>query len=216
MKKVALILALMASLGLAGCGGGLKSMRPVAPAQMNETLKPGEAAIVFFRPAMFQGSAANPGIIEAGENEKLSFVAVMPNGTKYFHRTTPGRHSYFWSSFGGLASYILEANLEAGKIYYVFVFGKNSFTPVTDTSDESFRKDLASCRWVENTPEGQIWFNNNHTDLQNKYYMVRVLQADKTPKANAFVMLGGIPVSDGSYGIDLIIKKEYGTKTPVR
>lgn len=206
MRKILFLFVVIVSIGMTGCGS--RHMQPIAPEQMNETVNPDKAAIVFFRPSRFRGGGLNPGIIEVDENEKLSFVAIISNGTKYLHRTTPGRHWYFWSSgsvLGGLASYILEANLEAGKIYYVDAFFDPSFAPVTDTSDESFRKKLASCRWVENTPAGQIWFNNNLLSLQNKYTLARIRQADETPK-----------VKVGSSEFDMIIKPEYGTNTPVQ
>ncbi|MCC8194797.1 MAG: DUF2846 domain-containing protein, partial [Deltaproteobacteria bacterium] len=182
--------------GTTGCGG-TKHMKPVDPAGMSamyDSINPNEAAIVFFRPWGFMGSALNPGIVEVDESGNLKFVAIMPNGTRYIHRTTPGKHTYFWSSVslhGGLVSCILVADMEAGKTYYTAAFGSKDFTPVTDTSDETFVKNLNSCSWIENTPDGQIWFNGNLPSLQNKYTQA---------------------IGKGA----MLIKPEYGTITSVR
>lgn len=193
---VLLTLMIVTATGITGCGG-TKHMKPVDPAGMNAMyapVNPDETVIVFFRPWGFMGSALNPGLVETDESGNLSFVAIMPNGTKYLHRTTPGKHTYFWSSaslHGGLVSCILETDMEAGKTYYTTAFGSNDFTPVTDTSNDEFIKNLNSCRWIENTPDGKIWFNNNISSLQNKYTQAR------------------------GKGI-ILIKPEYGTTTPVR
>jgi hypothetical protein len=226
MRKI-VFLILVASLGLAGCGKTF--MRPLAPTQLNEAANPNEAVIVFFRPAKFQGSALTPVLVEVDGKENLSLVAMMPNGKKYLHRTTAGKHSYFWSTpslFGGVYSYMLEANLKAGKTYYVYV--KGSFTPVTDPADEKFRKDLASTSWVANTPEGQIWFKANLDSLKGKYTLIRTIQGGDTPKvidgfspvisglAGEVGMGKTITPKAGSNEIDMKIKPEYGTSTPVR
>ena len=202
MRRLILILAAMACLGMTGCGG-TKHMQPVDPAKVSatyDTVNSDEAAIVFFRHSVFssvgfQGALISPGLIEADENGKLSFVAIMSKDTKYLHRTTPGRHSYFWSSGslqGGMASYILQADLEAGKIYYIDTFvSSEGFIPVTDTSDGAFIKGLNSCRWVENTSDGQLWFNDNLPSLQNKYTQAQ---------------------GRGT----ILLKPEYGATTPVQ
>jgi len=216
MRKFVLFLMVIASMGMTGCAG-TKLMQPIDHAQVNETVNSDEAVIVFFRPPMFRGRALNPGLIEVGEKEKLSFVAIMSNGTKYIHRTTPGKHQYFWSTtsiLGPIVSYPLEANIEAGKIYYTGVFGDNPFTPVINVSDETFKKDFASCDWVQNTPDGQQWFDKNIKSLQDKYTQMRIAQGDETAKVKIVSYHKDGTKSESE--IDMIIKPEYGTNTPVR
>lgn len=196
MRRFVLILMAIACMGIMGCGG-TKHMQPVDPAGMSaiyDTVNPDEAVIVFFRPWSVAGQMYNPALVEADESGNLSFVAVMSNGTKYHHRTTPGKHQYFRSAQsigGGLVSCILAGDLEGGKTYYVHAFDGPELTPVMASSNDALIKDLNSCDWVEATPTAQNWFNDNLPSLKNKYTQAR------------------------GKGV-ILIKPEYGTATPVR
>ena len=192
MRRLILILATMACLGLTGCGS--KMMQPVSPNEMNDSVSSEETGIVFFRSTKILGRAISYPIIEAGEDDKLSFVAIIPAGTKYLHKTTPGKHRFFVGSIAGSRYEMLEADMEAGKTYYADVAPSMAyvyFTPVPDVTDKSFRKDLAGCDWVQNTPEGEQWFLNNLPSLQTKYGMAKTVDRK-------------------------IILPEYGAVTPVR
>jgi len=205
MRKQFLLLVIIASLGMIGCAG--RFVQPVDPAQMNEAVKSTEAVIVFVRSSKFVGGAISLPIIEASKDEKLNFVTILPGGTKYLYRTTPGRHLYFaingndWWAFPYRPDAMLEANLEAGKTYYAYLTPALLgfvFEAVPDTTKESLKKDLASCRWVQNAPKGQNWFKNNLPRLEKKY--APALTKDQTA------------APDGKN----VIKPAYGTNTPVR
>ncbi len=199
MRRLLLIFAAVLCLGMTGCAS--KLMQPVDPAAMNDTVQPDEAGIVFFRATTFGGAIQAP-IIEASEGGKLNFVAIVSAGKKYLHRTTPGKHLYV---VGGESSEMLEADMDAGKTYYVYVSPRMGwvkarfvFMPVPNASDEAFKKDLAWCDWVQNTPEGQAWFSDNLPSLQAKYADAQKEHNEAKPEDKK------------------VIKPEYGTLTPVR
>jgi hypothetical protein len=106
---------------------------------------------------------------------QLKFVGIVSAGMKVLHKTTPGKRFYMVS---GENAELLEAELAGGKTYYVYVsprlgFWRSRFVfvPVTDKelATDSFRNDLAWCKWHENKPEGNEWFVANLPSLQAKY-----------------------------------------------
>ena len=202
MRKFFILLMVIASMGMTACSSSL--MQPVRPADMNklnEPVKSNETVIVFFRSSFFGGAVQAP-IIEVSEDGKMSFVAIMSSGTKYLHRTTPGKHLYV---VGGESSELLEANMERGKTYYTYISPRLGFmkarfvfVPVPDTADKSFIKDLASCNWVLSTPGGEKWFQDNLKSLQSKATEALKEYQEAKPERRK------------------TIKPEYGTNTPVR
>jgi hypothetical protein len=91
------------------------------------------------------------------------------------YKTTPGEHTYV---VGGEDSNLLKAELDGGKVYYVKVephFGlwKARFTldPVTaqQTGSPEFKKEFGRCKWYENGPDTQKWFQDNIESLRLKY-----------------------------------------------
>jgi hypothetical protein len=206
MKKTLLsVLILAVVMGLTGCAGQSKLMEPVAA--INETVSPNEAGIVFLRYAAVGGLGTfeQIPIIEAGPDGKLSFVGILSPNTKLYHRTTPGRHIYFLGNYGlNITAPIMEANLEAGKIYYsaAFVISTYGLLPTGDFIPfnlneanrlKTLQSQLSTCRWVQNTPQGQDWFLANLPSLEEKY---NKYQKTKTENRE-------------------VIKPEYGTKTPI-
>ncbi|MDR2726065.1 MAG: hypothetical protein LBC90_08455 [Candidatus Adiutrix sp.] len=206
MRNLVLLLVIIASVGMAGCAGQSKLMQPVAT--INETVNPNEAGIVFLRYAAVGGfgTFSQIPIIEASPDGKLSFVGILSPNTKLYHRTTPGRHIYFLGNVGlnVITAPIMEANLEAGAIYYSSAFvienygllPSGEFIPFNlNEADglKTLKSQLSACRWVQNTPQGQDWFLANLPSLEEKYNKYQ-----KTKQENRKV-----------------IKPEYGTKTPI-
>lgn len=196
MRKLFLLLLGIAVMVMAGCASSL--MQRVDPGQMSEMVKSDEAAIVFFRPNL-AGGGIQSYVIEGNEDGNVNFVAVISSRTKYLHRTTPGRHLYFVGRVGGFGQ-MLEANLEAGKTYYAYIFLGllMGVIPVSDPSDEALKKYLASCNWVQNTPEGQDWFQTSLPSLQGAYTKALTAHQAAAPEAKALML------------------PEYGTDTPLR
>jgi hypothetical protein len=134
-----------------------------------------ESAIIFFRPSIFGGAIMAP-IAEYDDN-KLKFVGILSGNSKIFYKTTSGIHHFV---VGGESSELLEANLDAGKTYYVavrpsmgFAKARFKFYPIGDgaPSIESaeFKKEIEGCSWLANTPDSEKWFHDNMQDIQKKY-----------------------------------------------
>jgi len=174
MRNFVVLLIVMLLLGMTGCAKQSRHMRR-ASSTTDTAANSGESNIVFFRSVKFGGGIQSP-VIEADENGKLSYVAIVSARAKYLHRTTPGRHLFMLS---GESSDMLEAHMEAGKTYYVYITpglgifkARFYFKLVTDTSDEVFIRNFAKCRWVQNTSSGQIWFENNLQSLQKNMLLL--------------------------------------------
>ena len=181
MRKISIILLLVVvfAMGMIGCAKR-SPMQNLSSAEVSETANPDESIIVFFAPA--NQHRLHVPIVETDGNGNLSFVTILVSGTKHLHRTTPGKHLYFLSTVNG-RSEMLEANVEAGKIYYTYVsqhpnsrdsdpqrqyFNAFQFLPVPNITDEAFRKDLALCRWYQNTWAAKDWFERNRRDMQKR------------------------------------------------
>ncbi len=170
MRKLMMLLMAMACFGMTGCASHL--MQHIDSTAINTQISQEESAIVFFRATSIGGGVQAP-VIEVSEDGKISFVAIISAATKYLHRTTSGKHLYV---VGGESSEMLEADMEAGKTYYAYVSPRMGwwkarfvFVPVPDVTDETFKKDLAWCDWVQNTSAGDQWFLDNFPSLQKKY-----------------------------------------------
>jgi hypothetical protein len=171
MRKFLMIMAVAACLGLTGCAGS-KLMQPVDPAAMPSTLSQDESAIVFFRATHFGGAVQAP--VADVTDDKLEHVAVVSAKMKVLHKTAPGKHFYL---VGGESSELLEADLEGGKIYYVYISPRLGwwkarfvFVPVTkkDLETDRFKEDLAWCEWHTNAPEAEAWFRDNLPSMKAK------------------------------------------------
>lgn len=186
-KKALFVLCLLAVLGImSGCGRSSHMQESVPPATGGV---PGDkAAIVFYRP---HGDATQAPIAEYVDGD-VNYVAIVSAKTKFLHLTTPGKHVYV---VGGESSHLLEANLEGGKIYYVKVvakmgmwkgrFGFSATTPadmekveVEDVREalgvvrKSFvreKRNLSWCKWYENGPSAETWFQANKDSMLAKY-----------------------------------------------
>ena len=170
MRKVLLIVAATLCLGLTGCASHL--MKPADMAGISKPLADNESAIVFFRATNFGGAIQAP-VLEVRNDGTLQFIAIVSSGAKFLHKTEPGKHLYL---IDGEFGYFMEATLEGGKTYYTYVMPKMGwwrarfiFGPVANVQDETVQKDLAWCKWYENTPEGQQWFSEQKDRLEQRY-----------------------------------------------
>jgi hypothetical protein len=210
MRKLVLLLVAIASMGMIGCAGQSKLMKPMV--EVDQSLSSGEAAVVFSRYAFAGGFGTfeQVPVIEAGQDGKLHLVGILSPNTKIHHRTKPGRHLYFLGSFGSniVSLPMMEANMEAGRTYYAAVFVQSTYglLPSGEFTPYDFNKagdvqtltwKFNSCRWVENTPQGQDWLQSNLPSLQDKYDSFLKEFQKKKPEART------------------VIKPEYGTKTPI-
>ena len=165
MKKVFLLIVLSALVaGLAGCS--TRVMRQVPAAALDDSVGQDTSAIVFFlnKP---DGVVRVP-VIEVLQGDKYQLVSVMPNRSKYLHKTTPGKHMYL---IDGPLGFFLEADIEGGKIYYVSIaeIRPNQFKMYPVTKDELQPEVYGKTTWYENTKKSQDWFARNEARIERRY-----------------------------------------------
>ena len=168
MKSVKGVLLLLALLALTACSTKTSYMSPLI--EEPKMIQSDESAIVFMRPSVFGGAIQAP--IAEIKDDGLVFVAISSSGTRILHKTTPGKHLYL---VGGESAHLLEADLEAGMVYYVYVKAirglwkaRFQFNPVTDLTDKSFRKDYIKCKWYTENEKAEQWFQENYKSLEYK------------------------------------------------
>lgn len=215
MGKILLFFMTLACLSATGCGSR-NLMQPADPAAVNGPVSPEETTIVFYRgidtaitPRLFIPiigpliTIKVASIMEISIDGQLSHVAYLIPGNKYQHRTTPGKHLYVVE---GNPSKTLEADMEAGKTYYVGIdqiSGLNTrfeFELVADPVNDlptNFDSDNWYM-WTENTPRGTRWFSKNKSSLQAKSIDALKSHNEAKPEEKK------------------TIRPEYGIVTPIR
>ena len=126
MKKIwKLVLSICLLSMLGGCASSV-----MVPAPSPELKPPaaGMAQIVFMRDSFVAG-AIRCDLLQVNEGGKLQFIGVVANSTKIAYSTPPG-HKVFMSY--GTAADFMEANVVAGKTYFVILrpnWGTGGFAP---------------------------------------------------------------------------------------
>jgi hypothetical protein len=195
--RIHILFAILMALG--GCA--TEPQKPLFVEAANQTLAPpppDRAQIVFLEPINAIQGMIPVGLFEVnGENRTL--LAITGSRTKVALLFPPGRH-VIMANHSGMIAHYLEANVEAGKRYYVlmrFVYmngfqlrplrpgGPSDYT----VTNKSFPAWISETRFVENTPEGEALFEK---------YKDRVAKAqadgwktwlDKTPQERAELTL---------------------------
>jgi hypothetical protein len=126
-----------------------------------------KATIVFLRPTTV-GFGAD---FRVYEGERL--MGVVGSKTYVYYDMSPGKHTFAALSYGGNSVanvYYLEADLAAGKTYYVLMRPLYSFTsifvilnPLTPKDDEwkQVKTWLSECRRTELVEEAYVWEKKN-------------------------------------------------------
>jgi hypothetical protein len=160
--KIRSLPALAAAVVLAGCASGPPPAPLFADASVTLTPPPADKAqIIFLEPVNAIQGAFPVGVYEVNGTER-TLLAELASHTKSVQLVTPGHH-VFASNFGGGTAHILEADVAAGKRYYVllrFIYAQGlQLRPIrpTATSDYSVaNKDFAEwvsiTHYVEKTP----------------------------------------------------------------
>jgi len=147
---------------LAGCASG----PPPAPlfADANVTLAPppaDKAQIIFLDPINAIQGMFPTGLYEVNGTER-TLLAELASHTKSVQLVTPGHH-VFASNMGGGTAHIMEADVAAGKRYYVllrFIYAQGmQLRPIRPTGPSDYsvaNKDFAEwvsiTHYVEKTP----------------------------------------------------------------
>lgn len=207
IKKLLLPLAFSAVV-LTGCSS-FSHMQPASESaiQSYQTIAKDESVVVFFRPSAFRGGGLTPVLFEVTPEEEVRLVAFIPNSSCYLHRTTPGRHEYFWTTptmLGPVYSALLKADVKGAHYYYVRVFGEGALTPINNLKDEDFLEEFEECNWTTNIEASHEWVNSHMGSIQRRYEdsLGHTAKVIKTLRV-------------GKDKIEFKIKPEYGSKYPV-
>lgn len=169
-----IVLAMVASLSLFGCGKNRMAAAPEAPtptpAAAAVASPSGKAVVVFMastlhglpRPSVFDITAEPPVL-----------VGIVPPGTKVAYTTDPGVRRFM--VLGDLADF-MDATLLPGKTYYVRFSSqigswkpRFSLVPVVKTEpDEPLGRELASTSSITTTPASLDWAQHNMPSIQAK------------------------------------------------
>lgn len=160
-------------LTLSGCASPTppeKLFYAVAPATVLTAPPADMAQMVFLMPKDLFIDAQVAAVYDiSGPGRTL--LTMLPSKSKSVHLVTPGRHR-FMSNFGA-HSYVLDANVVAGKRYYVlmrFIYGMGfQLRPIRTTSASDFsttNPDFAT--WVSSTRFVQVTPLANEMDIKHK------------------------------------------------
>jgi len=152
---IRMLFAAAAALAIAGCASG-PPPAPLLVDAKNQTLAPppaDKAQIVFLEPINAIQGMFPVGVYEVHGSER-TLLAQLASHTKSVQLVTPGHH-VFASNPGGVA-HIMEADVAAGKRYYVlmrFIYAQGmQLRPIRPTGPSDFsvaNKDFAE--WVSIT-----------------------------------------------------------------
>ena len=162
--------ALLLSLFLIGCegsGAGVSGPRTGAIPQ-SYSPQPGKALVVFMRPSR-RGVGRTPAIYDVTSGEPV-FLGSIRSRTKIAYGAAPGQRRYMVAE--ETASF-MDAELEAGKTYYVVVDTRSTFTTVDfllrpihwgKWLTEEFRRWDVATRWAVGAAAAE---NKSEYDLSN-------------------------------------------------
>lgn len=137
-------------------------------AAADQTLPPppaGQAQIVFLHPG--GGFIAMLGHVYELNGDRRQYIGTLGAKTKLAYGAAPGRHLFMSNSVG--FGHILEADVEAGKRYYVllrYVHGRGmQLRPVRNAGGDpeftvgnpQFRRWLAESQLINRTAEAEGW-----------------------------------------------------------
>jgi hypothetical protein len=132
----------------------------------------GQALVMFMRPSSL-GFAVASSVFEIG-GDRDAFVGIVPAKKKLAYVTRPGTTRFMVVSE---AADFLEAELEAGKTYYVLVTprmgvwkARFSLRPVhaADRHSAEFEGWLSECSEIDNTPDSLAWAMEHRSDIEAK------------------------------------------------
>jgi hypothetical protein len=141
-----------------------------APAEVGRV--PGKASVVFMRPSLL-GAAIASSVFELRSPDDV-FVGHVPAKKKLVHHVAPGPVRFMVVSE---AADFMQADLEAGKTYYVLVTprvgwwrARFSLRPITaeELGGKQFQEWFDDCAWIETTDEARGWARQNASSVQEK------------------------------------------------
>jgi hypothetical protein len=150
---------------LAACVEAPPPFFNAAPDQTLPPPRPDRAQVVFLHPG--GGLIAMLGHVYELNGEQRQYIGTLGPKTKLVHSVAPGRHVFMSNSVG--FGHILEADVEAGKRYYVllrYVHGRGQqLRPIRNAGGDpeftvgnpQFRQWLAESQVITPTAEAGAW-----------------------------------------------------------
>ncbi len=170
-----------------------------APATTLAPPPPDKAQIVFVMPKNLFVESAVVGLYDVRENDR-TLLAMVPSHGKTVQLVAPGRHR-FMTNFNAAGTHIMDADVVAGKRYYVlmrFIYGQGfQLRPIRASGPSDYtvqNKDfpswLSSTRFVEKTPEADTWYDANKARVDAFQAASLAVWNKKSPEQRAELTLG--------------------------
>ena len=191
--RILLLCVLLSSSSLAFAGSALMSR-----ADPNPVPEPGKALVVFLRPS-FYGGAISSSIYDAPDGS-TRFLGVMKQKDKVAVQMEPGAHRLMVVSEN---ADFLDANLDAGKTYYVLVKARPgvwkarfSLVPIHNRADAEYSLQSADfAKWTGATtfvmpaPAAEAWYQENKASIEEKKAEYLLKWEKMLPKDRAVLVL---------------------------
>ena len=176
---------------LSGCGSISDLLRPSTHDEIaGYTPTPEKAVVIFFRSSPYKYEVQSSVFEVEGERNRL--VGIVSSGAKIAYETAPGRKLFM--VIGENADF-MEADLEAGRTYYVYVAPREgrwkarfSLKPLSRHNPKTRDPEkwgIETCMFYENTPAAFEWAEKNMQSIRQKQadYYKKWLEtpADKRP-----------------------------------
>jgi hypothetical protein len=187
------------ALALAGCA--TEPPKPHFVESPNQTLAPpppDKAQIVFLEPINSIQGMFPVGLFEV-DGDQRTLLATTGAHSKVAVLFTPGRH-VLMANQSGMVSHFLEANVEAGKRYYVllrFIYANGfqlrplraSGTSTYAVTAKDFPTWVAETRFVDKTPESDAFFTQYKDNVDKSQAVGWKNWLAKTPQERAELTL---------------------------
>ena len=120
------------------------------------------ATVVFLRPSALLAGARKLSLFDITDGAQ--FLGILPNGTKTTSQITPGVRKFMGTIAGSTG--VMEAEIEAGKIYYVKVYAAQ-LSPLLPTRQEaSIGVYWSKTKAVTITEADIQWDRNNRNSIE--------------------------------------------------
>lgn len=193
------LMAATVAVALAGCAGDPpKPQFLVSPSQTLPMPPPDQAQIVFLEPINSVQGLFPVGLFRV-EGASRTLLATTGAHSKVAVSLPPGRH-LLMANHSGMVAHFLEANVEAGRRYYVlvrFIYGNGfQLRPIRPSGDSdysvtspNFAKWVADTRVVDKTPDADAFYEANRERVDRSQAAGWQTWLAKTPAERAELTL---------------------------
>ena len=177
MNLIRVLLLALLTVGLSAGPVHARAKKMIESAEQSPTPSSGKALVVFLRHS-FVGSAIQSSVYEVTDSGQ-AFHGIIANKHRVAVEVAPGKHRFMIVAEN---ADFLEADLVAGKTYYVLVSprpgawkARFSLLPIrSDASakhnvhSDDFAKWMKKTRRVEIGPEAEAWYQKNEASVSEK------------------------------------------------